>query len=220
MSLKFAILGFLSTTPATGYDLAKQFTDGIGASWYAIPSQIYPELRRLEADGLIAGESSTNDRLNKRTYVLSERGQQELQRWIESAIEYPPTRDPERIQLILMDESKPEVIRAHLLRHRAHFEARHALWQERLDELLQGTQPRLRARLAGRPATSHALVKGLKIAAVEGNLDRADLEIKWVDRTIAWLDTLKAPKAIRKGARASPARTPKPVHAKKARAPL
>ena len=206
MSLKFAILGFLSTTPATGYDLAKQFTDGIGASWYAIPSQIYPELRRLEEDGLIEGELSTSDRLNKRTYELTKRGQQELHQWIESAVEYPPTRDPERVQFILMDESRPGLIRAHLLRHRAHYERHQALWLKRLAELFEGTQPRLLARLAGRPAHSHALIKGLKIAAVQGNLHRAELEINWANTTIAWLDKLQISSANKKVAASPKAR--------------
>ena len=120
MSLQYAILGHLSTTPASGYELARQFALGLGA-WYGLPSQIYPELKKLELKGLIEGEASADDRLNKRIYRLTERGERELQRWVEKPVPYKPPRDAERIQLILLDKSSPEVVRKHLVRHKTHF---------------------------------------------------------------------------------------------------
>ena len=46
-TLKYAILGLLMRSPVTGYDIAKEFGDGLGCFWSAKHSQIYPEL----ADG-------------------------------------------------------------------------------------------------------------------------------------------------------------------------
>ena len=51
------------------------------AEYFATPGGKYQ--KALEADGLIEGKLSTGDRLNKRTYVLSKRGQLQLQNWIE-----------------------------------------------------------------------------------------------------------------------------------------
>jgi hypothetical protein len=48
VSLRLAILGSLSSAPASGYDLARQFGLGLGWFWSASHSQIYPELKRLE----------------------------------------------------------------------------------------------------------------------------------------------------------------------------
>jgi hypothetical protein len=50
MSLRYALLGFISTEPASGFDLAREFGESMGWFWYASHSQIYPELRRLEED--------------------------------------------------------------------------------------------------------------------------------------------------------------------------
>lgn len=52
-TLKYAILGLLMRSPVTGYDIAKEFGDGLGCFWSAKHSQIYPELKRLTDDGLI-----------------------------------------------------------------------------------------------------------------------------------------------------------------------
>ena len=92
-------------------DNAKQFEQGLGA-WFGLPSQIYPELKKLEEKGLIEGESPTEDRLNKRIYRLTAQGERDLLRWVDSTVAYKPPRDAERVQLILMDRSSPESIRS------------------------------------------------------------------------------------------------------------
>ena len=190
MSLQYAILGHLSTTPATGYELAQQFKQGLGA-WFGLPSQIYPELRKLEDKGLIEGESSAEDRLNKRIYRLTAKGERDLQQWVEGPVAYKPPRDAERVQLILMDKAPLEVIRKHLIRHRTHFRKVMTLWQSQLDALSDGSHPRLRPRLAGRAKAEHALIIGLKQAGAEGNLRRAECEVAWANKWLEWLEALE-----------------------------
>ena len=56
MSLRYALLAVLTARPMTGYDLARTFHASVGHVWNAPNSQIYPELHRMENDGLIAGE--------------------------------------------------------------------------------------------------------------------------------------------------------------------
>ena len=53
MSLRHAILGFLSFQPFTGYDLKKAFDRSVRHFWPATQSQIYRTLAELDADGLI-----------------------------------------------------------------------------------------------------------------------------------------------------------------------
>ncbi|EDV5156957.1 PadR family transcriptional regulator, partial [Salmonella enterica subsp. enterica] len=57
MSLRYALLALLTARPMTGYDLAKSFHVSVGHVWHAPDSQIYPELKRMLADGLVEGES-------------------------------------------------------------------------------------------------------------------------------------------------------------------
>ena len=52
MSLRHALLGVLKDRPLTGYDLVRYFQGTLGFLWSAPQSQIYPELRRMEAAGL------------------------------------------------------------------------------------------------------------------------------------------------------------------------
>ena len=48
MSLRYALLGFLTTEDASGYRLAQEFGESVGWFWHASHSQIHPE---LQADG-------------------------------------------------------------------------------------------------------------------------------------------------------------------------
>ena len=57
MSLRYALLALLTAQPMTGYDLAKAFHSSVGHVWHAPDSQIYPQLRRMETEGLVTGTS-------------------------------------------------------------------------------------------------------------------------------------------------------------------
>jgi PadR family transcriptional regulator, regulatory protein AphA len=80
MSLRHAVLGLLALEPATGYDLTQRFSRTLANAWRAGHSQIYPELARLQDAGMVelVGEGARRSR----TYALTERGQEELRRWM------------------------------------------------------------------------------------------------------------------------------------------
>jgi PadR family transcriptional regulator AphA len=161
----------------------------MGWFWYASHTQIYPELRRLETDGLVVSDPEPGVAgKQKRIYRLTERGAADLRAWLEQPTEYAPIRDVERIRLVLLDEVPIDVIRRHLEDHRKHHEDLLAVYRQQLRELRQGIFPRLVKRLANRPATNHELVAGLKLLAMQGNIARARTEISWADDAISWLD--------------------------------
>jgi PadR family transcriptional regulator AphA len=54
MSLDHAILGFLSYSPFTGYDLKKFFDQSVRHFWLADQSQIYRTLSRLNEESMTA----------------------------------------------------------------------------------------------------------------------------------------------------------------------
>jgi DNA-binding PadR family transcriptional regulator len=64
MSLRMALLGLLSVKgPASGYDLAKKFELSLNHVWQAGHTQIYPELVKMAADGLVdAGSEGARGR--------------------------------------------------------------------------------------------------------------------------------------------------------------
>lgn len=190
MSLRYAILGFLSSTPSTGYDLGRAFSLGAGAYWEASTSQIYPELRRLEDEGLIEGKVSQSDRLNRCVYRLTRAGKEDLKRWVESEINYPPRRDPERIQLLFLDESDRDTIRQHLERHRAHYERVLSAWRAVQQSIHDRTHPRLKDRLASHDRREWNLIIGLKQLVTDGDIGRAEFELRWCKQALDWLDKL------------------------------
>jgi DNA-binding PadR family transcriptional regulator len=80
MSLRHAVLGLLAVEPATGYDVAQRFGKSLANAWPAGHSQIYPELARLQEEGMVevVGEGPRRSR----TWAVTERGHEELRRWM------------------------------------------------------------------------------------------------------------------------------------------
>lgn len=92
MSLRHALLAILDARPMTGYELAKQFDVSAAHVWHARHPQIYTELRRLEAEGLVESqEAPRGEGATKRPYFLTDAGCEELLRWL-TVIE-EPTRE-------------------------------------------------------------------------------------------------------------------------------
>jgi DNA-binding PadR family transcriptional regulator len=79
VSLRFALLGLLAECPMSGYELTKTF-EGPANVWSARHSQIYPELARLLADGLIR-EHERGGR-NRKTYAITNEGLRAVRGWL------------------------------------------------------------------------------------------------------------------------------------------
>jgi len=82
--LKYILLGFLNFHPTSGYDLHDQMETSTAHFWNAKLSQIYVTLKKMEADGLVISEmEAQDDRPDKRIYTITEKGQAELQDWLD-----------------------------------------------------------------------------------------------------------------------------------------
>lgn len=95
--LGHAILGLLTRSPHTGYQLAQLLKAPIGYMWTANHSQIYPELAKLQADGWVRSKviDGPGPRDSKR-YTLTAAGRRELQQWLDS-----PLSEPRRSEFML-----------------------------------------------------------------------------------------------------------------------
>lgn len=191
MSLKYAILGYLSSGPGSGYDLVQQLDGGLGWFWAASHSQIYPELRRLEAAGLITGTATTvGERLEKRVYSLTDKGEADLREWTGTKPEYRPNRDPERLQLIFSDDNGIDAIRKHLEAHLEYFTNRRTQLIEMRDRILTGQHARVQKRLDTKSTPDRAVTLLLRDLAYGGDVRRAELEIAWATEALTRLDAL------------------------------
>ena len=99
MSLPHALLTALVERPASGSDLAARFDRSIGYFWNASHQQIYRELARLEASGLIESRPEQTGRGRKRAYQILAPGRAELERWVGQGEAAPPLRDELMVRL-------------------------------------------------------------------------------------------------------------------------
>lgn len=76
------ILGLLSIRPMSGYDVKRFVDHSTRFFWAASYGQIYPELRRLETEGLVASESSPAGGRPRTLYRLTDAGEQALGDWL------------------------------------------------------------------------------------------------------------------------------------------
>jgi PadR family transcriptional regulator, regulatory protein AphA len=95
MSITHIVLGLISLNPCSGYDMKMEFEQG-GAGMLSALSfgSIYPHLKLLEQDGLIATVQANENGRRKKVYELTEQGWQELSNWLGQQPAYPiPMRD-------------------------------------------------------------------------------------------------------------------------------
>jgi PadR family transcriptional regulator AphA len=76
------ILGLLSISPRSGYEIKAVVDRTTRFFWAASYGQIYPELRRLERERLIEGEDASNGGRARRLYRLTAAGRDELEAWL------------------------------------------------------------------------------------------------------------------------------------------
>jgi PadR family transcriptional regulator AphA len=124
-----AILGVLSFGPQSGYDI-KAFVDtSIRFFWAASFGSIYPELKRLEAMGLVTATDDATGGRRRTVYALTHAGSARLREWVTSQDQLSyELRDEGLLKLFVASNVTPgdedAVVRQMLLRH-----------QETLDQL-------------------------------------------------------------------------------------
>lgn len=89
-----AVLAALLDGEASGYDLAKGFDASVANFWMATPQQLYKELERMAAHGLIETRVVQEERRpNKRLHVVTEAGHTALREFIETPSKSTAIRD-------------------------------------------------------------------------------------------------------------------------------
>lgn len=192
MSLRYALLALLTAQPMTGYDLAKAFHVSVGHVWHAPDSQIYPELKRMVADGLIEAEvvpwgaNSTKTR-----YTITDEGVIAFTRWMDQPVDYPHERHPAHLRAAYFEWADPDAARRRLREHIEHYAGRRAQWQAQLDAIRSRAHPILARRLETDTRHPPDAVVAFKQFTYEGFIARADVEIAWAERGLTLLDDLE-----------------------------
>lgn len=191
MSLRFALLAILRVGPLSGYDLQKQFHQSVGHVWHAPDSQIYPELRKMEADGLIKGEEQTRgERGTRRVYHVTDAGERAFLEWMESPLDYQRVRDPAHLRAAYLESATAKAAREFLERHIAHWESELEQFEGELTHIANLSNPMLTRRLAVTRDEDRERTIEFKRFAYEGLAERARVEIEWAKRGLGLLERL------------------------------
>ena len=97
------ILGLLALEARSGYDIKSAVDRSTRFFWAASYGQIYPELRRLEQQGLIEGEDSPTGGRRRRIYRLKPAGRQALIAWLLGREVTIELRDESLLRLFFAD---------------------------------------------------------------------------------------------------------------------
>ena len=138
------ILGMLAARPRSGYEI-KQLVDSTARFfWAASYGQIYPELKKLEQEGLIAGDDSSTGARQRRTFKLTAAGRRAAREWIRTPPEVLETRDEGLLKLFFagsIDSKRAaEIARERALTSRAKAAQLRAIW-DAIDEAGEPEEP-------------------------------------------------------------------------------
>ena len=189
---RYAVLGFLSWQPASGYDIRRAIAESVGHFWSESYGQIYPALRELERDGLaVRSIEHTPGRPDRHVYTITDAGRLELERWLQQATDPHVYRVEVLIKLFFGEQVPTKANLAHIARYRSEHEALVARYGAIREHLLRDHRdnPRL-------PYWLLTVECGLKVG-------RAYLE--WCDEAEREIRRLSASHRVR-ATRATPSR--------------
>ena len=109
MSLPHALLGLINYYPATGYELKNAFTQSIHFFWNATLPQIYRTLKQMEKqDWLTVSIEHQDGKPTRRVYHMTDKGRQELQRWLIEPSQIPEPRSAMLIKIFFGHQMDPK----------------------------------------------------------------------------------------------------------------
>jgi PadR family transcriptional regulator AphA len=174
---RFAILGVLSLGAMSGYDVKKLIERSIAHFWNESYGQIYPILNRLAAEGLTARRrEKQRGKPDRHVYSLTEKGHQELSRWLAVPARFEPFRSELLLKLFLGDAGRV----ADSITQIRHYEA----GQRGLLDTYLEIERRLREEMAGHPQLPFSLV------TLHYGQHRCRAMLAWCAESIRALDRL------------------------------
>jgi PadR family transcriptional regulator AphA len=118
-SSRYAILGMLSLRPMSGYDIRKTVQESIQYFWSESYGQIYPALKRLEAQKLVERlRGAQKGRASRQAFALTREGRRELQEWVTREPQMQPVRNELLLKLFFGRLAPREACQEHVRQFR------------------------------------------------------------------------------------------------------
>ena len=162
----YVILGFLSWSPKSGYDIKRLVDESTRFFWAASYGQIYPELKRLAEAGLIEGAGGPQGGRRRTVYSLTPEGSARLREWLDVEPETFELRDEGLLKLFFASAS-PETAAATLrAKRRQHLET-----LEQFRELEESGKP-----------------EGYALVVLRYGIELQEWTVAWCERALADLN--------------------------------
>ena len=132
------VLGMLAARPRSGYEIKQLVDNSARFFWAASYGQIYPELKRLQDAGLIAGADASRGARQRTVYKLTAKGKRAAREWIAREPEVFELRDEGLLKLFFAGSIEPART-AEIARERAAQAAATAAQLRSLESEVHGT---------------------------------------------------------------------------------
>ncbi|MEE4383280.1 MAG: PadR family transcriptional regulator [Pseudomonadales bacterium] len=179
MALSHAILTALLDEELSGYDLTRKFETSLGFFWAASHQQIYQELKKLAAEGLLAATAVPQaGRPDKIVYALTDAGRRALEDWVRETSRVKPAKDDLFVKLYHVGHTDPAPVIEELRARREEHGRRLALYE------------RIRERHYAEPERLPDRRKGIYLALAAG-IRQERMFVDWCEEALALLGTLE-----------------------------
>ena len=157
MSLRHVLLALLSKQPNTGYGLGRLLHHELNHCWDARLQQIYTELGKLEAQGLVQAEAvALPNRPAKKTYALTPAGFEALDHWLAQPVALALAKNELLVKLYCLERLARDVVVRRLEEQRDRCEVRAGELRQRLADVTRTDLAELGRRLTLEAALAHA----------------------------------------------------------------
>jgi PadR family transcriptional regulator, regulatory protein AphA len=133
------ILGMLAARPRSGYEIKQLVDSSARFFWAASYGQIYPELKRLEDVGLVAGSDASQGGRQRTVYKLTAKGKRAAHEWINSEPRVFELRDEGLLELFFAGSIEPGRT-AEIARERAGVAAETAAELRALEQIIESAE--------------------------------------------------------------------------------
>lgn len=173
---RYALMGILSVCPGSGYDIKRFMEHSTSNFWSESYGQIYPMLKKLVDEGLTISHAEKQvGKPERYIYTLTDRGREDLQRWLVEPVEAAPERNELLLKLLFGQQVSISDNIEHVRRYRQ--------LNVELLEKYQGIEAYLKDKCKEHPDQIYSLI------TVRYGILRCQALLAWCDET---LDTLQA----------------------------
>lgn len=187
MALRHAVMAALLEGEASGYDLAKAFDATVANFWMSTPQQLYRELERMEAEGLVTARVVQQERRpNKRLFSLTEAGRAAVHAYTAEPPGKPAViRDELMVKVQCLDAGDMAAVRTAITERMEWATAKLARYERLRQRLLDGRSEEAYFAEAERIGPYLTLLRGMSLE--RENLQWGDMALRRLDQRTAKL---------------------------------